>query len=224
MIPAKKARRNNTDGGLCCVQGFLQLGRAGKEKSGGRAIPWKIPLDEGGRDWYTKENNARWENARMKKILFICHGNICRSPMAEFVMKDLVKKAGLASQFQIQSAATSREEIGNPVYPPARRKLSEHGIACEGHAARQLTGRDYARYDLLIGMDSANLREMRRICGGDDGGKMSLLMDHTARPGNVADPWYTGDFEATWQDVLEGCRGLLKELLPEQAGSDGAKE
>ena len=224
MIPAKKARRNNTDGGLCCVQGFLQLGRAGKEKSGGRAIPWKIPLDEGGRGWYTKENNARWENARMKKILFICHGNICRSPMAEFVMKDLVKKAGLASQFQIQSAATSREEIGNPVYPPARRKLAENGIACEGHAARQLTGRDYARYDLLIGMDSANLREMRRICGGDDGGKMSLLMDHTARPGNVADPWYTGDFEATWQDVLEGCRGLLKELLPEQAGSDGTKE
>ena len=160
----------------------------------------------------------------MKKILFICLGNICRSPMAEFVMKDLVKKAGLASQFQIQSAATSREEIGNPVYPPARRKLAEHGIACEGHAARQLTRRDYARYDLLIGMDSANLREMRRICGGDDGGKMSLLMDHTAHPGNVADPWYTGDFEATWQDVLEGCRGLLKELLPEQAGSDGAKE
>ena len=103
----------------------------------------------------------------MKKILFICHGNICRSPMAEFVMKDLVKKAGLASQFHIESAATSREEIGNPVYPPARRKLAEHGISCEGHAARQLTNRDYDEYDLLIGMDQANLRDMYRICGGD---------------------------------------------------------
>ncbi len=148
----------------------------------------------------------------MKKILFICHGNICRSPMAEFVMKDLVKKAGLASQFHIASAATSREEIGNPVYPPARRKLVEHGISCEGHAARQLTSRDYDEYDLLIGMDEANLRNMHRICGGDRSGKMSLLMDHTTRSGSVADPWYTGDFEATWRDVLEGCRGLLDEL------------
>lgn len=144
----------------------------------------------------------------MKMILFICHGNICRSPMAEFVMKDLVKKAGLASQFHIESAATSREEIGNPVYPPARRKLAEHGISCEGHAARQLTNRDYDEYDLLIGMDQANLRDMYRICGGDYVGKMSLLMDHTAHPGNVADPWYTEDFEATWQDVLDGCQGL----------------
>ena len=148
----------------------------------------------------------------MKKILFICHGNICRSPMAEFVMKDLVKKAGLASQFHIASAATSREEIGNPVYPPARRKLVEHGISCDGHAARQLTSRDYDEYDLLIGMDEANLRNMHRICGGDRSGKMYLLMDHTTRPGSVADPWYTGDFEATWRDVLEGCRGLLDEL------------
>ena len=103
----------------------------------------------------------------MKKILFVCHGNICRSPMAEFVMKDLAKKAGLASQFHIESAATSREEIGNPVYPPARRKLAEHGISCDGHAARQLTNQDYDKYDLLIGMDSANLRNMHRICGGD---------------------------------------------------------
>ncbi len=148
----------------------------------------------------------------MKKILFICHGNICRSPMAEFVMKDLVKKAGLAAQFHIGSAATSREEIGNPVCPPAQRKLAEHGIKCSGHAAQQLTKQDYDKYDLLIGMDSANLRDMHRICGGDSAGKMSLLMDHTARPGNVADPWYTDDFEATWRDVLEGCQGLLKEL------------
>ena len=101
----------------------------------------------------------------MTKILFVCHGNICRSPMAEFVMKDLAKKAELASQFHIESAATSREEIGNPVYPPARRKLAEHGISCDGHAARQLTNADYEKYDLLIGMDSANLRNMHRICG-----------------------------------------------------------
>ena len=148
----------------------------------------------------------------MIKILFVCHGNICRSPMAEFVMKDLVKKAGLESQFHISSAATSREEIGNPVYLPARRKLAEHGISCDGHAARQLTNADYERYNLLIGMDRANLRDMYRICGGDFAGKMSLLMDHTARPGNVADPWYTEDFEATWRDVLEGCQGLLNEL------------
>ena len=127
-------------------------------------------------------------------------------------MKDLVKKAGVAAQFHIESAATSREELGNPVYPPARRKLAEHGIACEGHAARQLTQRDYGKYDLLIGMDSANLRDMHRICCGDPEGKLSLLMDHTGRPGSVADPWYTGDFEATWQDVLAGCQGLLREL------------
>ena len=112
----------------------------------------------------------------MTKILFVCLGNICRSPMAEFVMKDLVKKAGLASQFHIESAATSREEIGNPVYPPARRKLAEHGISCDGHAARQLTNQDYDAYDLLIGMDSANLQDMYRICGGDYSGKMSLLI------------------------------------------------
>ena len=146
----------------------------------------------------------------MTRILFICHGNICRSPMAEFVMKDLVEKAGLAAQFHIASAATSREEIGNPVYPPARRKLAEHGIACGGHAARQLTARDYDAYDLLIGMDSANLRNMGRICGGDPAGKLHLLLDYTDRPGDVADPWYTGDFQATWRDVLAGCQGLLR--------------
>ena len=148
----------------------------------------------------------------MTKILFICHGNICRSPMAEFVMKDLVQKAGLTDQFHIASAATSREEIGNPVYPPARRKLAEHGISCAGHAARQLTRQDYADYDFLVGMDSANLRDMHCICGGDPDGKISLLLDHTARPGNVADPWYTGDFQATWLDVLAGCQGLLAEF------------
>ena len=149
----------------------------------------------------------------MMKILFVCLGNICRSPMAEFVMKDLVKKAGLASQFHIESAETSREEIGNPVYPPARRKLAEHGISCDGHAARQLTNQDYDEHDLLIGMDSANLRNMHRICGGNPDGKLHLLMDYTDCSHDVADPWYTGDFEATWQDVLEGCQGLLHELM-----------
>ncbi len=149
----------------------------------------------------------------MTRILFICHGNICRSPMAEFVMKDLVKKAGLESQFQIESAATSTEEIGNPVYPPARRKLAEHGIDCAGKTARQLTNGDYDRYDLLIGMDQENLWNMHRICGGDYDEKLHLLMEFTDRPdAEVADPWYTGDFEAAWRDVLEGCKGLLERL------------
>ena len=121
----------------------------------------------------------------MTKILFVCHGNICRSPMAEFVMKDLVKKAGLTSQFQIASAATSREEIGNPVYPPARRKLAEHGISCAGKTARQLTRADYGAYDLLIGMDQANLRNMRRICGGDPEGKIHLLLEYADRIANL---------------------------------------
>ena len=149
----------------------------------------------------------------MRKILFVCHGNICRSPMAEYVMKDLVRKAGLESQFEIASAATSTEEIGNPVYPPARRKLAQHGIDCHGHAARQLRKADYSHYDLLIGMDHANIRNMIRICGGDPDGKICLLLDYANRPGaEVADPWYTGDFEATWQDVNAGCQGLLQAL------------
>lgn len=148
----------------------------------------------------------------MTSILFVCHGNICRSPMAEFVMKDLVKKAGLEAKFHIESAATSTEEIGNPVYPPARRKLAEHGIDCAGKTARQLTRADYEQYNLLIGMDRANLRNMQRICGGDRAGKLHLLMDYTDFPGDVADPWFTNDFETTWRDVLAGCQGLL-ELL-----------
>lgn len=149
----------------------------------------------------------------MTKILFVCHGNICRSPMAEFVMKDLVKKAGLEDQFQIASAATSTEEIGCPVYPPARRKLAEHGIGCAGKTARQLTRVDYAQYHLLIGMDRANIRNMTRICCGDPDGKIKLLLDYTDRSGDVADPWYTGDFEATWRDVLAGCERLLSNIL-----------
>ena len=146
------------------------------------------------------------------RILFVCHGNICRSPMAEFVMKHLVAEAGLSDYFEIASAATSTEEIGNPVYPPARRKLAEHGIGCEGKTARQMTRSDYRYYDKVVAMDRNNLRNLRRMFGDDSEHKISLLMDHTHRPGDVADPWYTGDFEATWRDVLEGCRGLLDEM------------
>lgn len=149
----------------------------------------------------------------MVKILFVCLGNICRSPMAEYIMKDLVKKAGLDNRFVIASAATSREEIGNPVYPPARRKLAEHGIGCEGHAARQLVSRDYDRFDLLIGMDHANIRNMQRICGGDTEGKIHLLMEYSGKPGKeVSDPWYTDDFETAWKDILTGCQGIFRSL------------
>lgn len=148
----------------------------------------------------------------MKKILFVCHGNICRSPMAEFVMKDLVRVAGREREFEIASAATSAEELGNPVYPPARKKLAEHGIGCAGKTARQLRRSDYDAYDLLIGMDAENLRNMHRLFGGDPAGKISLLMDYTPRPRPVADPWYTDDFEATWRDVSEGCAALLDTL------------
>ena len=153
----------------------------------------------------------------MIKVLFICHGNICRSPMAEFVMKDLVAKAGLSSRFHIESAATSTEEIGNSVYPPARRKLAEHKIDCTGKTARQLRRSDYTQWDYLVGMDEANRRNITRMCGGDPDGKITLLLDHTPRPREVADPWYTGDFERTWQDVLEGCTALLAEIR-EKAG------
>ena len=149
----------------------------------------------------------------MIKILFVCHGNICRSPMGEFILKDLVEKAGLADRFQIESAATSTEEIGNPVYPPARRKLAQHGIDCAGKTARQLTADDYGRFDLLLGMDRANIRNMTRICGGDPQGKIHLLMEYAGHPGReVADPWYTGDFDAAWDDVLAGCQGLLRKI------------
>ncbi|MBQ5971345.1 MAG: low molecular weight phosphotyrosine protein phosphatase [Prevotella sp.] len=146
------------------------------------------------------------------RILFVCLGNICRSPMAEFVMKDMVAKAGLADRFHIESAATSTEEIGNSVYPPARSILAEHGISCKGKTARQMTRADYDRFDMIIGMDRWNLRNMQRICGGDPEGKIHLLMDFTSRPGDVADPWYTRNFEATWRDVVEGCKGILNAL------------
>ena len=132
--------------------------------------------------------------------------------MAEFVMKKMVKDAGCEQQFEIASAATSMEEYGNPVYPPARRKLAENGIRCEGKTARQMTRADYHHYDYIIAMDRNNLRNLKRMFGEDTEHKISLLMDYTHRPGDVADPWYTGDFEATWVDVFKGCRGLLDYL------------
>lgn len=148
----------------------------------------------------------------MKKILFVCHGNICRSPMAEFVMKDLIKKAHRENDFYIESAATSTEEIGNSVYPPARRKLAEHNISCAGKTARQMQRSDYDKFDMLVGMDSYNIRNMERICGGDPEGKIHLLKEFSGDYGDVADPWYTGNFEATWQDVLEGCTAILEKV------------
>ena len=148
----------------------------------------------------------------MKRILFVCHGNICRSPMAEFVMKDLVLKSGRSGEFFIESAATSTEELGNPVYPPARRVLAAHGIDCTGKYARQLTPADYDRFDHIICMDNANIRNAKRILGDDPDGKITRLLDHTGRPGEVADPWYSGDFTATWNDVISGCNALLEIL------------
>ena len=152
----------------------------------------------------------------MKKILFVCHGNICRSPMAEFVMKDMVRRAGLEAEFEISSAATSAEELGNSVYPPARSKLREHNIDCAGKTARRITKADYDEHDLIIGMDSANMKNMERVFGTDRVGKLHMLLDYAGREGqSVADPWYTGDFEATWQDVFAGCMGLLSQLCEE---------
>ena len=152
----------------------------------------------------------------MTKILFVCHGNICRSPMAEFVMKRLARDRGMERDFEIASAATSREEIGNPVYPPARRKLAEHGISCSGKTAVQITAADYERYDYIILMDSNNRRNLRRIIPDDPDGKVRMLTDFTDRPRDVADPWYTGDFERTWQDINEGCSALMEHILTEK--------
>ena len=142
----------------------------------------------------------------MIKILFLCHGNICRSPMAEFVMKDLVKKAGRSGEFHIASAAVSREEIGNPVYPPARRELQKHGIGCEGHAAHQITRRELEEYDRIYYMDASNARYLNRLFGADAAKCRPLL------PHDVADPWYTGNFSQTWEDILAGCTAILEEL------------
>jgi protein-tyrosine phosphatase len=133
--------------------------------------------------------------------------------MAEFVMKDIVDKAGLSHEFEIASAATSTYEIGNPVYPPARQKLAEHGIDCKGKTARQITKKDYDYYDYIVAMDQSNIRNLKNMLNNDPQGKISLLMDYTSRPADVADPWYTGDFQATWDDVSEGCEALLKFIM-----------
>ncbi|MCM1042472.1 MAG: low molecular weight phosphotyrosine protein phosphatase [Bacteroides sp.] len=148
----------------------------------------------------------------MHRILFVCHGNICRSPMAEFVMKKMVADARIAGDFEIASAATSTEEIGNGVYPPVRRLLEADGIDCSGHRARQITMDDYRRYDCIVLMDTNNMNNIRRIIGQDVQHKVCRLLDYTDTPGDIADPWYTRDFELTWQQVHAGCRALLKKL------------
>lgn len=154
----------------------------------------------------------------MIKILFVCHGNICRSTMAEYVMKNLVSKAGLSEDFYIDSAATSREEIGNPVHHGTRQKLREEGIPCGNHRARQMRRDDYDRFDYIIGMDTWNIRNMNRILGADPLGKVSKLLDFTSRPGeDIADPWYTGDFDLTYEDVKEGCEGLFCHIMEQSA-------
>ena len=142
----------------------------------------------------------------MHKILFICHGNICRSPMGEFVLKHMVAQRGISREFHIASAAVSREEIGNPVYPPARREMQKHGVVCDGHAAHQITRAELDEYDMIYYMDASNARYLRRLFG-DDAAKCRPLLPH-----DVADPWYTGDFSQTWADITEGCRKILEEL------------
>lgn len=158
----------------------------------------------------------------MKRIMFVCHGNICRSPMAEFIFKDMVKKQGLEQNFFISSSATSTEEIcngiGNPVYPPARAELEKHGLSCKGKRAVQLKESDYDKYDFFIGMDSMNIRNMMRIFDGDKDNKVKKLMDFTNRGGDVADPWYSRRFAVAYKDIYDGCEGLLKFLMGENHG------
>ena len=152
----------------------------------------------------------------MKRIMFVCHGNICRSPMAEFIFKKMLAEKGLSEGFVVASSATSTEEIwgdvGNPVYPPAKKELLKHGISCEGKRAVQLKKSDYNKYDLFVAMDSMNVRNIMRIFGSDKDSKVSKLLDHTDVKGDVADPWYTGRFEVTYSDIERGCKALLKEL------------
>ncbi len=152
----------------------------------------------------------------MIKILFVCHGNICRSPMAEFLMKELVRSRGLEKQFHIESAATSSEELGNPVYPPVRTLLQKRGISCAGKTARKLTKADYAAFDYIVGMDQYNYRNMLRCFGTDPEEKVSLLLQHCGIHRDVADPWYTGDFHTTEQDVTQGCTALLDHILSQK--------
>ena len=156
------------------------------------------------------------------RILFVCHGNICRSPMAEFIMKDIVAKAGRADRYEIESAATSSEELGNPVYPPAKRMLARHGISCPLRGAVRVQREDYAKYDLLICMDERNMVNLQRILGADPEHKVLKLMDLTQRPRDVADTWYTGNFDETYEDLIEGCNALFKKLEREDAGKGEA--
>ena len=149
----------------------------------------------------------------MRKLLFVCWGNICRSPMAEFIMKDMVEKRRLSDQFLIESAAHTSEEIGNPVYPPARRELARHGISCAGKKARQITREDYSKYDWILGMEQLNLGYMLRCFGGDPNHKVRRLLDFSSQPRDIADPWYTGDFGVAYSDIAEGCEALLDFLL-----------
>lgn len=151
----------------------------------------------------------------MIKILFVCHGNICRSPMAEFIFRDMVARRGLSDQFSIASAATSREEIDNPVYPPAKRKLREHGIDPAGKTARQMTKRDYAEYDYILAAERYNITNILRITGGDAGKKIYRVLDFSDRPRDIDDPWYTGDFDTAFEDITEGCGAFLEYLKRE---------
>ena len=146
----------------------------------------------------------------MIKIMFVCLGNICRSPMAEFILKDMVKKRGKAADFQIASSATSTEEYGNPLYPPAERKLSQEGIPTTYRSAVQLKKSDYEKYDYIIAMERRNIESIKRICGGDPDNKVSLLLSFAGRNDNIADPWYTGNFDAAFDDIVEGCEGFLQ--------------
>ena len=149
----------------------------------------------------------------MIRVLFVCLGNICRSPMAEFIMKSIISERGLSDRFYIASAAPSTEEIwngvGNPVYPPAKRELAKHGISCEGKRAVQITKADYGKYDYILGMEERNIRNILRIVGKDPEHKVKLLLDYSDHPRDIADPWYTGNFESTYRDVVEGCEGFL---------------
>ena len=149
----------------------------------------------------------------MYKIMMICHGNICRSTMAEMVLKDMVRKRGLEDQFHIDSAATSREEIGNGVHHGTRRKLAEVGIPCDDHRAKQVTMKDYEEFDYLILMDENNMRNIKRIIPTDPDGKISKLLQWAGSEESIADPWYTGNFDETYDDVVRGCEGLLKHIL-----------
>lgn len=168
-----------------------------------KLVSWRNPSKIKGIQWFKEFKN-------MIKVLFVCHGNICRSPMAEFVFKDMVKKAGLEDQFVIVSSATSTEEIGNPVHPGTRKRLQKEGISTSGKHAVQLKKEDYDKYDYLLGMDSWNMKNIHRIIGREDPVKVRRLLAFTDRERDIADPWYTGNFDETYDDVVEGCEAFLK--------------